>query len=108
MNDTNLQSLMAQAQAAFRPEKAAGVDAKIQFHVTGSQDGDWIATIQNQTLNVEQGVTANPNLTLSADTEDILNVVGGKLNPMMAFMQGKLQVKGDMTLAMRLLELFKI
>ncbi len=107
MTETNLQTLMQQAVNAFQPQKAAGVDAKIQFHITGNQGGDWVATIQNQKLNVEPGTTANPNLTLSADSQDLLNMYSGKLNPMQAFMQGKVQIKGDMGLAMRLMDMFK-
>jgi putative sterol carrier protein len=107
VTEINLQTLMQQAVGAFQPEKAAGINAKIQFHITGSQGGDWVATIENQKLNVEQGTAPTPNLTLSADTQDIFNLVQGKLNPMQAFMQGKVQVKGDMGLAMRLMDLFK-
>lgn len=107
MTEYNLQALMQQAINAFQPEKAAGIDAKIQFNITGNQGGNWVATIQNQKLTVDQGTTPNPNLTLGADTQDIFNVIGGKLNPMQAFMQGKVQVSGDMSLAMRLVDLFK-
>lgn len=107
MTEINIQSLMQQAQQAFQPEKAAGVDAKVQFHITGNQGGDWVGTIQNQKLDVTQGSVPNPNLTISADTGDIQNLLSGKLNPMQAFMQGKVQIKGDMGLAMRLLDLFK-
>lgn len=107
MTEYNLQTLMQQAINAFQPEKAAGINAKIQFNISGDQGGNWVATIQDQKLSVDQGTTPDPNLTLAADTQDIFNVIGGRLNPMQAFMQGKLQVKGDMSLAMRLVELFK-
>jgi len=103
----NLQLLMQQAINAFQPENAAGINAKVQFHITGNQGGDWVATIRDQKLVVETGVATDSNLTISADTQDIFNLVGGKLNPMQAFMQGKVQVKGDMGLAMRLMNIFK-
>ena len=107
MTELNLQSLMQQAVNAFQPEKAAGIDAKVLFHITGNQGGDWVGTIKDQKLAVETGTTPNPNITISADTQDIFNLVNGKLNPMAAFMQGKVQVDGDMGLAMRLMNLFK-
>ena len=107
MTEYNLQALMQLAINAFQPEKAAGINAKIQFNVSGSQGGDWVAIIKDQKLSVEQGSTPNPNLTLAADTQDIFEMIGGKMNPMQAFMQGKLQVKGDMRLAMRLVDLFR-
>ena len=107
MTEYNLQTLMQKAVDSFQPERAAGINAQIQFHITGNQGGDWVATIRDQKLVVEPGVTSSPTLTLGADTQDIFNIIGGKLNPMQAFMQGKFQVKGDMGLAMRLMELFK-
>ena len=107
MTENDLQALMQRAIAAFMPENAAGIDAKVQFNITGSQGGSWVATIRDQKLSVEPGTTENPNLTIGADTQDIFNLVSGKLNPMSAFMMGKVQVKGDMNLAMRLAGVFK-
>jgi putative sterol carrier protein len=102
-----LETLMQQIINNFQPEKANGVNAKIQFHISGNLGSDWVATIQNQKLNVEKGTISNPNLTLSAEIQDLLKLAQGKLNPMQAFMQGKVQIKGDIALAMRLVDLFK-
>src|SRR5207248_1826036 len=44
----------------------------------------------------------SPNTTLIASTDDWMNIATGKLNPVQAFMQQKLKVKGDMGLAMKL------
>lgn len=107
MAEYNLQALMQLAVSAFQPEKAAGIDARVQFHITGDRGGDWVGTIRDQKLSVDQGTIPSPNLTLSADTTDIFNILGGKISPMRAFMLGKVQMKGDMNLAMRLLNLFK-
>lgn len=107
MTETNLQVLMQQALQAFVPENAAGIDAKVQFNITGNQGGTWVATIRDQKISVEPGTSENPNLTIGADTQDIFNLVSGKLNPMQAFMLGKVQVNGDMSLAMRLASVFR-
>ena len=99
---------MQQAINAFQPEKAAGIDAKIQFHITGNQGGDWVATIHDQKLGGRNRHNAQPKPDPWRRYPGYLSiVVGGKLNPMQAFMQGKVQVKGDMGLAMRLVDLFK-
>ena len=42
------------------------------------------------------------DLTLTADAEVFLALESGEENPQMAFMSGKLQLDGDMALAMRL------
>jgi putative sterol carrier protein len=107
VTDFNIQSIMEKIVRLFDPAKAAGMDARIQFHLTGQQAGDWVATIRDQKLSVEPGTTPNPSLMFSADTQDVLDVFTGKLNPMQAYMQGKVQFKGDMSLAMRLASLFR-
>ena len=106
MTKLSLQSLMQQAVDAFQSEKAAGIDAKILFHITGDQGGDWVATIKDQKLAIENGTAPNPEITLGADTQDLFNLVEGKLKPMQALIQGKIKVEGNMGLAMRLLNLF--
>jgi putative sterol carrier protein len=47
-------------------------------------------------------------LTLTAEAPDYLAVVTGKLDAMSAFAQGKIKLKGDLSLAMRLMGFFKI
>lgn len=107
MTENNIQAVMERVMEYFNPEKAAGIDAVIQFHLTGDQGGDWFATIRDKKLTVEPGTTTNPRLTFSANTADIMNMFTGKLNPMQAYMQGKVQVRGDMSLAMRLADIFR-
>lgn len=40
--------------------------------------------------------------TMSMDCEDFVKMFKGQLNPTQAFMSGKLKIKGDMMLAMKL------
>ncbi|HAM55405.1 MAG TPA: sterol carrier protein, partial [Candidatus Rokubacteria bacterium] len=54
------------------------------------------------------GPGTNPNLTLTMSSQDWLDMVGGKLSGQMAFMSGKLKLKGDMGLAMKVGSLFQV
>ena len=92
----------------FRPEKAAGVNATIQYDITGDQGGTWNAVIKDGTCMVAPGAAATPSLTLSMSSQDWLDMVGGKLSGQMAFMSGKLKLKGDMGLAMKIGGLFQV
>ena len=49
-----------------------------------------------------------PNLTLTMSSQDWLDMVAGKLSGQMAFMSGKLKLKGDMGLAMKLGSMFSM
>src|SRR5258705_12853338 len=79
----------------FRAEKAAGVNATIQYDITGDQGGTWNAVIKDGACNVSPGAAASPNLTLTMSPQDWLDMTGGKLSGETAFMAGKMKAKGD-------------
>jgi putative sterol carrier protein len=92
----------------FRADKAAGVNATIQYDITGDQGGSWNAVIKDGACTVNAGAAANPSLTLTMSAQDWLDMVSGKLSGQMAFMSGKLKLKGDMGLAMKVGSLFQV
>lgn len=108
MSEITVKELMARMPKAFLPDKAKGVDAVVQYHLTGEEGGDWVITIKDGQCTVEEGVAENPRLTLTADAQDYKDIILGKLDGMKAFMQGKLQLKGDLNLAMKLTSFFKL
>ena len=62
--------------------------------------------IVNESIEVQMGVHASPNIAITMKESDYLDMVNGKLNGQMAFMSGKLKIAGDMGLALRLQNLF--
>lgn len=108
MSEITVQELMNRMPKAFMPEKAEGVDTVIQYHLTGEEGGDWIITIKDGICTVEPGVAENPKMTLTADAQDYKDVITGKTNAMQAFMQGKLKLAGDLNMAMKLTNFFKM
>ena len=101
-----IESLIAMIPKTLPGEKAKRADTVIQLNVTGSQAGQWNVTIKNGNVNVAKGTHASPEITVTADTADVLAVADGKLDPMQAFMQGKAKVQGDMSEAMELARAF--
>jgi putative sterol carrier protein len=108
MSEISVRELMGRMPKAFIPEKAEGVDAVIQYHLTGDEGGDWIITIKDGQCTVEEGTAENPKMTLTADSGDYKDVILGKMDGMNAFMQGKLKLAGDLNLAMKLASFFRM
>jgi putative sterol carrier protein len=102
-----LDDLKERLPEAFQPDKAAGVDAVIQFNLTGEGGGEWFLTIKDGGLNVDSGTADNPKLSITADVQDMLDIFTGKLNAMAAFSGGKLKLSGDLGLSMKLMNFFK-
>jgi putative sterol carrier protein len=101
--------LMSKMPGAFLPEKAAGVDAVIHFKFTGEEAGEWNATIQNGKCEVAQGIPRRqPTMMLTAESSDYVKIFTGELDGMQAFMQGKIKLGGDLNLAMKLMQMFKV
>ena len=63
--------------------------------------------VANESIKVQTGTHASPNITITMQESDYLDMVNGKLNGQMAFMTGKLKIAGDMGLALKLQNLFK-
>jgi putative sterol carrier protein len=103
-----VEQLMEKMPGAFMPEKAAGLDAVIQFKFTGAEAGDWYAVIKDGKVDVSKGEHASPKMTLTADSADYVKIFTGELDGMQAFMQGKIKLAGDLNLAMKLTQMFKI
>ena len=101
--------LMEKMPGAFLPEKAQGVNATIHFKFTGEEAGEWNARIADGKCDVAQGAPADAaTMTLTADSGDYVKIFTGELDGMQAFMQGKLKLGGDLNLAMKLMQMFKI
>ena len=92
----------------FRADKAAGTNAVIQYDISGDAGGTWHAVIKDGTCAVGEGAGTNPTLTIIMSAQDWLDMTGGKLSGQMAFMSGKLKLKGDMGLAMKVGGLFQV
>jgi putative sterol carrier protein len=104
---TDFNALINSLPAMVEPEKIAGVKARILFSLSGEGGGDWGVVLDDGKVSVSQGNMAQPQLTVKASTENADKMLNGKLDPMMAFMTGKVKISGDMALGMKLIGLLK-
>jgi putative sterol carrier protein len=108
MAEYTVKELVFNHEKAFLPEKAAGLEAIVQYHLTGDEGGDYIIQIRDDKCSVSEGVAEDPVMTMTADGEYFRDVLLGKEDGMKGFMDGKLQLAGDLNLAMKLTSFFKM
>jgi len=108
MTEYTVKELVYKHEKAFMPEKTSGLDAIVQYHLTGDEGGDFIITIGNDKCSVREGVTEDPVVTMTADGEYFRDLLLGKEDGMKGFMEGKLQLAGNLKLAMKLISFFNI
>ena len=73
-------------------------------------DGDnWYLDLKNDSGSAGQGEppVGDPDVTFTMTSDNLVKMFKGKLNPTSAFMTGKMKIKGDLSLAMKLEKLMK-
>jgi putative sterol carrier protein len=93
-------------QTLFNPAAAGNMNKTIQWDISGDEAGKWAFKIANQTCELIRGGVEKPDLTMSMSDKDWLAIAEGKLDPMNAFMTGKVKAAGDVMLAMRIPNIF--
>jgi putative sterol carrier protein len=92
--------------AAFDPQKAPGLEATFQFELSGEGGGTWVIDIAKDRCEVREGPVDSPKVVIVMSAQDYVAMVRGELDQVKAFMAGKIQVKGDINLALKLDSLF--
>ncbi|KAG3287728.1 hydroxysteroid dehydrogenase-like protein 2 isoform X1 [Ictidomys tridecemlineatus] len=74
-----------------------------QFELSGEDGGTWFLDLKNRGGNVGHGEPSDKaDVVMSMSTDDFVKMFSGKLKPTVAFMSGKLKIKGNMALAIKL------
>lgn len=89
----------------FNPAKAGSLDAVIQMNVAGNNGGDWTIIVKNQKMEIKEGNHASPSISVKMTDDDFVDLVNGKLNAISAFISGKIQFKGSMSLGLKLVDI---
>ena len=103
---TSVKDVFNGMQARFKPAAAKGMNAVFQFEITGEGGGSWNAAIKDDTCQVTEGKHASPTVTLTMASDTWLGIVNKQVNPIQAFMGGKLKLTGNMMLAQKMQDLF--
>jgi putative sterol carrier protein len=80
----------------FKPEKAKGWNRVILFDLSGQEPSKWTLTIQDGVASVEEGSTKPPRLTISGNSEHIVQMFTGEVPPMKLVNAKLLKMQGPM------------
>lgn len=74
-----------------------------RFDLSGEHSGVWFLDLKSGAGSAGQGEPGSKaDVVMTMDSADFSKMFAGKLKPTLAFMSGKLKIKGDMTLAIKL------
>jgi putative sterol carrier protein len=111
MRDPILGQVFARFGDYLRSDQTEDMDAVLKWTLTGRADGErdrWLVHIDHGKCTAGKDLDLDPRVTIRMDSADFLKLVTGNANPTMAFMRGKLKVKGDLGFAAQLPKLFRI
>ena len=94
----------------FEPERAAGVEALIEWRLTGPDGAEdrYFLTISDGACAVAKEAEGTPRATLSISAVDFIRVATGNALGPALYMAGRVLIEGDITLAMTVPTFFRI
>ncbi|PSB27252.1 SCP2 sterol-binding domain-containing protein [Stenomitos frigidus] len=91
----SLQGFLFGLPLLFQREQAKGLNATYQFTFTGSERRKVTVTIQDQTVQIEDGHNGTANLKITADSETWLRFLAKEYNLIWALLQRKIRINGS-------------
>lgn len=91
-----IQEVMENLPNLFKPNKAKGWNRVILFDLGGEEPSQWTLTIQDGVATVEEGQTKEPRLTISGNSEHVVQMFTGEVPPMKLVNAKLLKMKGPM------------
>jgi putative sterol carrier protein len=91
----------------FLPEKAQGLTVSVYYQVTGEGGGDYTCLIENGAFALRRAAKPDATAVVVIGAGDWIALNEGKLDPMQAFMTGKLKGTGDLGLLQKFPKFFR-
>lgn len=98
-----IESTFSVIRGVINEEVVKSTQGIYQFDLSGEHGGVWFLDLKSGSGSAGPGQPpVKADVVMKMDSGDFSKMFAGQLKPTMAFMSGKLRIKGDMTLAIKL------
>lgn len=102
----SIEAFMKITELGFNPEGAGDTRAVICFRFSGEVEGACHFRIEDGTIAFKSGSAEKPDLTIDAPFQVWMDIMTGEADGQQMFMEQKYRAEGDLSLLMRMKELF--
>jgi len=102
----SIDTFMMIMSMGFNREAAGATKAVFQFKFSGEVEGSCYLTIENGHIEPSEGTAEKPDLLVESPFDIWMDIMTGKADGQQMFMEQKYKTSGDLSLLMRMKDLF--
>jgi putative sterol carrier protein len=106
-----LDGIFWQMPKQVNAEVAKNMTTTIRWRITGRPDDGvdvYRLVVDKGQVKTVKGESGDPKLTVTMDAVEFLKLASGNLDPMQAYFKGRIELTGDIMVAAKLAQLFKV
>ena len=106
-----LDGIFWQMPKQVNPQVAKDMTTMIRWRITGRPDNGvdvYQLEVDKGEVKTVKGESGEPKLTVTMDAVEFLKLATGNLDPMQAYFKGRIELTGDIMVAAKLAQLFKL
>ena len=101
---SSVQEYFETLEKRFNADGAKGVNAIYQFDL--GDDGTYHVHVEGGEMTLHEGAHDKPTTTITMTGDNFVKMSNGELNGQMAYMTGKMKIKGSIPMAMKMKNIF--
>ena len=104
---TNLDDAIDWLRKSFDSAAASGLDVAYQFELAGADGGEFFVRVSQGRPEIGRGDAKAADVRFRLAASDYYGILAGAENADLLYMAGRLEIEGDLSLAMKLRSLFR-
>ena len=107
MTPETIEDALEWLRKAFDSEAARRESVRYQIDLGGEAGADLWLDVRDGLLELGRGRIGGPDVTFRVCEADFLALLAGRQNPDLLFMEDRLEIEGELALALKLRKLFR-